>query len=181
MANYYPSYAWNSLYGIIQQWEAFGVFTVLLPLVLVFTIVFAILEKINLFHNRGVNLLIALVIGFFTVSNPYVGAFFMNFFANIGIGIAIIIGLVVLLGVSLKPDTDSWRWIFSIFGGVIFLVVLARSGVFETVVGNNFWYWFQANSAIVIIFIFVGLMVAAVLIGSIAAQKKSNIQIPMGR
>jgi len=166
---YYGSFAWTNLYGVLQQWEQFGVFTVLFPLILVFAIVFAILEKIDLFKNRGVHLLIALVIGFFTVSNPYVSGFFMYFFSNLGLGIAILLGLIILLGVALKPGEKTWGWIFGIFGGTIFLFVLVRSGLLGWMLGENFWYWFQANSVLVILLLIVAAMIGIVMM---ATKKK---------
>ncbi|UZE93806.1 MAG: hypothetical protein IB618_03500 [Candidatus Pacearchaeota archaeon] len=168
-------YAWTDLYGIIQQWEAFGVFTILFPLVLVFAVVFAILEKVDLFKNRGVHLLIALIIGFFTVSNPYVGGFFMYFFSNLGIGVAIMLALIVLLGIALKPGEQAWKVIFGIVGGAVFLVILARSGTFKWIFGENFWYWIQANSALVVVAIVVILMIVAVMTGVKKAQVKGKI------
>ena len=169
MDGYYGSFAWTNLYGVLQQWEQFGVFTVLFPLILVFAIVFAILEKIDLFKNRGVHLLVALVIGFFTVSNPYVSGFFMYFFSNLGLGIAILLGLIILLGISLKPDEGTWKWIFTIFGGVIFLFVLVRSGLLKWMIGENFWYWFQANSALVVL-----LLIVAAMVGVVVMTAKKN-------
>ncbi len=159
----YGSFAWTNLYGVIQQWEQFGVFTILFPLILVFAVVFAILEKVDLFKNRGVHLLVALIIGFFTVSNPYVSGFFMYFFSNLGLGVAILLGLIILLGVALKPTENTWKWIFGIFGGVIFLFVLARSGLLRMMLGEGFWYWFQANSAMVILLLVVAAMIGIVM------------------
>lgn len=174
MVNGYSDFGWTALYGVIQQWEQFGVFTVLFPFILIFAIVFAILEKIKLFDNRGVNLIIALILGFFTVSNPYVGGFFMYFFSNLAIGIAIMLALIILLGVALKPGDKSWMWIFSLAGGAIFLVVMARSGVFKMIFGEGFWFWLQRNSAVVIIFAIVALMVAIVFLGPLTNKIKGG-------
>ena len=162
---YYGFYSMEGFRGIMAQWAQFGVFDILLPLILVFAVVFAILEKINLFRNRGVHLVIAVVIGFFTVSNPYISGFFMYLFSNLGLGVAILLGLIVLLGVALQPNTKTWSWIFGIAGGLIFLVVLGRSGAFSMMFGSNFGYWIQANSALVFVFVIIAIMIIAVLVG----------------
>lgn len=162
---YYGGFGWTSLYGVLQQWEQFGVFTVLFPLVLIFSVVFAILEKINIFNNRGVNLLVALVIGFFTVSNPYVSGFFMYFFSNVGLAIAIMVALMVLIGVAINPDDKTWKSIFLVAGVSLFFIVLGRSGAFKMLFGEGLAYWLQANSAIVVLLLVITFMIVAVMIG----------------
>jgi hypothetical protein len=177
----YSGYGFSGGYGawqtLMDQWSNYGVFTVLLPLVLVFAVVFAILERINLFKNRGVHLLIALVIGFFTISNPYISSLFMYLFANVGFGIAILIALVVLIGLAIKPDTKAWGWIFGIMGGVIFLAVLGReaypggpSGL-RFIVGDAFWNWIQMNSAMVTILVIIAIAVIAVIAAGKTEEK----------
>ncbi|MCL6500488.1 MAG: hypothetical protein K6T16_00440 [Candidatus Pacearchaeota archaeon] len=177
---YYGGFGWTSLYGVLQQWESFGVFTVLFPLVLIFSVVFAILEKINIFNNRGVNLLVALVIGFFTVSNPYVGGFFMYFFSNIGLAVAIIIALIVLIGVAIQPEDKTWKNIFLVVGLALFLIVLGRSGAFKVLFGEAFGYWLQANSAVVVLMFIVVLMIVAVMMGFKKAGGTIGKIVPTG-
>jgi len=161
----YYGYSMEGFRSVIAQWSQFGVFDILLPLILIFAVVFAILEKINIFKNRGVNLLIAMVVGFFTISNPYVSGFFMYLFSNLGLGIAIMLALIILLGVALKPDEATWKWVFGIVGGIIFLIVLAKSGAFQVLLGDQFVFWLQQNSAFSILIVFVILAVIAVLTG----------------
>ncbi len=170
MDMFIPSY--GSGYGawanVMAQWENFGVFTILLPFILVFAVVFAILERIELFKdNRGVNILIALVIGFFTISNPYVSYFFRYIFGNLAWGIAIMIAVVILLGLTLKPEETTWKWIFGILAAVLFLSMMSkpmadgRTGL-QFLFGDSLWYWVQANSAMVVIGLFVAFAVMAI-------------------
>lgn len=156
----YMGYGWGSFQQLMQAWTNLGVFTVLLPLLLIFTIVFAILEKVNLFNNRGVHLIIALVIGFFTISNPYVSGFFMYLFSNLALGIAILLCLLVLVGIALKDEEGAGTWLFGIAGFVLFIFVLARSGALRILIGEELLYWLKMNIALVIIVL--------VIIGAIA-------------
>lgn len=170
MDMFIPSY--GSGYGawanVMAQWENFGVFTILLPFILVFAVVFAILERIALFKdNRGVNILIAIVIGFFTISNPYVSYFFRYIFGNLAWGIAIMIAVVILLGLTLKPEETTWKWIFGVLAAVLFLSMMSKpmadgkSGL-QFLFGDSLWYWIQANSAMVVIGLFVAFAVMAI-------------------
>lgn len=171
MVDAYYGYSMEGFRQVVAQWSQYGVFDILLPLILVFAVVFAILQKINIFNNKGVDMVIALVIGFFTISNPYVSGFFMYLFSNLGLGIAIMLVLIILLGVALKPDTPTWMWIFGLVGGVIFLIVLGRSGAFTVLFGAGFPYWLQQNASLIIIGVVVVLMIGAVMV----ATKKEGI------
>lgn len=184
MDGYIPSYGFG--YGawaqVMAQWEQLGVFTVLLPFVLIFAVVYAILERIELFKNRGVHMLIALVVGFFTISNPAVSYFFMYLFGNLAWGIGILIAVVILIGLAIKPDTAEWRNIFIFLGIAIFLAILAKptplgtSGL-QFIVGDGLWYWVQNNTAIVVL----GLVIVAVLFAVVRAGKgeEKEMKIPV--
>jgi len=166
MADVFYSPFSGGFYSLIEQWQQFGVFTVLLPLILVFAIVFAILEKINILNNRGVHLVIALAVGFFTVSNPYVSSFFLPLFSNLGLGIAIVLVLVILVGIAVKPDNKSFKWIFGIVGGIIFLVILGRTGMFQYMFGQNVGLWISMNSSWLVLIIFLVLVAVGVMVGA---------------
>ncbi|MGB9707945.1 MAG: hypothetical protein ACPLXC_01290 [Candidatus Pacearchaeota archaeon] len=167
----YYGFGMSAFRDVLEQWASFGVFDVLLPLLLVFVLVFAILEKISIFNNRGVNLIIALVLAFFAVTNPYVSVFFMYLFSNLAIGIAILLVMIVLLGVSLEPGKDTWNWVFGIGGLVLLLIVLAKAGFFNYALGSNVWYWMQQNAAsLILLLIVVGVVVF--LLVSVKNEKK---------
>lgn len=101
-AGYY-GWGWTGFREIIMQWQQIGVFDVVLPLLLVFTVVYAILDKIGILgDNKAINIIISLVLAFFAVSNVYVSGFFMYLFSYTGIGIAILLAAVVLLGLFAK-------------------------------------------------------------------------------
>lgn len=180
---YFPTY--GPWYDLMQTWSQYGVFTVLLPLILVFAVVFAILERIKLFRNSGVHMLIALVIGFFTISNPTVSGFFMYLFGNLAWGIAILVAVVILVGLAIKPEENTWRRLFIWIGAILLLAILAKptpwgqSG-FRFIFGDAFWNWIQNNMPMVIIFVLlIGAVFAVVAAGRKEAEKE--IKIPAGR
>ncbi|MEM4153100.1 MAG: hypothetical protein QXK80_03230 [Candidatus Pacearchaeota archaeon] len=161
---------------VIEQWAQFGLFDVLLPLLLVFTLVFAILEKINIFKNRGVHLVISLVLAFFAITNPVVSVFFMYLFSNLAIGVAIILAMIVLVGFALKPEGDTWQWVFGIGGAFLLLIALAKSGFFTYVFGPNAWYWMQQNASWMILLIIIALAVIGVVVG-VGGEKGKSFKI----
>ncbi len=174
-------YGWYGTQGfreIIAQWAQFGVFDILLPILLIFAVVFAILEKINLLKNQGVHLIIALVIGIYTISNPIISGFFLYLFSNLALGVAILLCLIVLLGIAIKPGGGTWKGIFTIGGIFIFLIVLAKSGAFQMLFGQNIGYWIQINSAILLLVLFIVLGVVFVLKG--VKQEKEGFKVTPG-
>ncbi len=169
----YYGFGMSAFRDVIEQWARFGVFDVLLPLLLVFVLVFAILEKINVFKNRGVNLVIALVLGFFAVTNPYVSVFFMYLFSNLAIGIAILLVMVVLLGIALQPEEETWKWVFGVGGFILLLIVLAKAGFFGYALGPNAFYWMQQNAAsLILLLVVIGVVVF--LLASVKGEKNHS-------
>lgn len=183
---YFPGY--GPWYELMTVWNNYGVFTVLLPLVLVFAVVFAILERIQLFKNSGVHMLIAIVIGFFTISNPSVSLFFMYLFQNLGWAIAILVAIIILIGLAIKPEEDTWRNIFMGVGGVLFLAILGRqtpvlggrSGL-QYIFGDQIWYWVQTNMPMVIILAILAICIFAVVKAGKGETPQQAAQIPVRR
>ena len=66
--------AYSQLQAYITQFENFGLFDVALPFLLIFTLFFAILEKISLFgkDKTNINVIVSLVIAFFVIRTPLV-------------------------------------------------------------------------------------------------------------
>lgn len=173
---YYPSF--TVLSSLLNQWQQFGVFTVVMPLILIFAVIYAILEKANLFKNRGVHMIIALAVAFFTVSNPFISSYFLPLFSNLGLGIAILLVFIVLLGFILPEDETkrkTFYTIFGILGGILFLFVIGKAGIFNALFGDGFNLWISQNAAWIIIFVFVALMIGAVLMfGNNSHKKKTH-------
>jgi len=178
MATYYPSF--TVLSSLLDQWQQFGVFTVVMPLILIFAVIYAILEKADLFKNRGVHMIIALAVAFFTVSNPFISSYFLPLFSNLGLGIAILLVFIVLLGFILPQDEKkrgTFYTIFGILGGILFLFVIGKAGIFTALFGGGFEIFIRQNAAWIVIFVFVALMIGAVLMFGNDAKKKKTVTI----
>ena len=69
----------------------------MLPFLLVFAVVFGILIQMNIFgKNRGINVIIALVIGFLAVRSPFFTQFYSEIFPRLGVGIVILLSILIL-------------------------------------------------------------------------------------
>jgi di/tricarboxylate transporter len=100
----------------------------------------------------------------------------MPLFSNLGLGVAILLVFLVLIGLAIKPEDKSWPYLFGIVGGIIFIVILARTGGLRLIFGDNIQYWLQQNSAWMILFVFLILIGVAVVVG--VRKEENDIRIP---
>lgn len=174
---YYPYYGFNGFEEVLMQWEQLGVFDILLPLLLIFTVVYAILDRTKIFgkDKTAINAITAIVIAVLSINNIYVMSFFKILFAQVALGIALLIAAVLMTGLLVGKKAHGWRVIITIFGFIIFIWMFSRAadeyqryyGVFAFGLFTSDW-WMQ-NASWMILLAFIVIVVAAVIAGS---QKK---------
>lgn len=90
---------------------------------IMYAIGFAILEKVHFLgeERRGVRLIIALVIAYFTASSAISTALLGNLFPNVGIAMLVLLSFLIVAGFLLP---DKFRENLP-FGGIVTLITLA--------------------------------------------------------
>lgn len=165
---------------ILQQWADFGIFFYVLPFLLIFAIVFAILQKMNIFgkgeeDKRGINAIIALTIALLSLQFDTVPIFFQIIFPKVGVGLSILLAAMVLTGLFVDFEKDGKRTgaslILFIIGGIIFIVILLQSFSDFSWWTGSFW---QNNIGAIILGIFVVVIVLVV----VNSGKKSKTPLP---
>ncbi len=118
--------AFGSMADILFQWETMGVFDFALPFLLVFVIVYGILTSTKFFGDKnGVYVIIALVIGLMALRYDYFfSAFLSELFPRLGVGLAILLTILILVGVFIGDKDNYWRYILMAIGAVIAIAVL---------------------------------------------------------
>lgn len=107
----------------IKFMEAYGFYDVVLPFLLVFTILFATLQKIGIFgkESKRYNLLISAVISFMFVAATNLVKTLNEYLPIIGLVLALFLGLMLLLGMfGIKGENQGTKilgWVIT--GGVI--------------------------------------------------------------
>src|SRR3989344_436567 len=102
---------YSSLQDIFYQWEYMGVFDYILPFLLVFAVVFGILSSTKfLGKNNAVYVIIAIVIGLLALRwQFFFSTFLAEIFPRLGIGLAVILTLLILVGMFIAEDeTRYW-------------------------------------------------------------------------
>lgn len=151
------------LQTLIGYWQDLGVFSVALPFLLIFTVVFAVLQKAHIFgDDKKVHAIIALVVGLISVTNEFVMAKINAFLPNVSLLIVIILMFLLLLG-SLAPGavaTIAGGWAMGI-AGVFVLWALIADFVGPNVGLSNWWYGFSNEAKATAIFIAIIVAVVA--------------------
>jgi len=113
---------------VLNTWAQMGVFAYVLPFLLIFALVYGILIKTNILgDNKGVNATIALAVGLLALQFDYVSGFYASIFPYAGMGLAVLLVALVLLGLVGGGSGMTVNWIWLGLGTVIFLFVLFRT------------------------------------------------------
>ncbi|MEK6819683.1 MAG: hypothetical protein AABY03_00605 [Nanoarchaeota archaeon] len=132
----------GSFGNVLSQWEQLGVFTYVLPFLLIFALIFGILQRVAVFKsgdepNKGINAIIAVATALMALQFNFVPLFFSDIFPKLGVGLAVILVGIIVTGMF----TDSnWTWIGTALGAVVFFVIMGNSFEFGT---TSFWFWIQ--------------------------------------
>jgi hypothetical protein len=144
---------------LLAYMEQAGFFAYVLPFLLIFALVFGILTRTQIFKkNKAVNAIISLVVGLLALQFNFVPLFFSEIFPRLGIGLAIILALLILVGLFMPSEKQAWtNWLLLIAGFVVFVVVLVRTFGWLGWGGFSLWYynWPQI--------IFVALIIGAII------------------
>jgi|TARA_B100001971_G_C18246774_1_gene574863 hypothetical protein len=118
-----------NLTDILNNLADYGVFAYLLPFLLIFAVVFGILEKAGILgKNRGVHATIALAIGLLALQFDYVSTFFASIFPYAGIGIAVVLVALILMGLITSGEKSHWaKYIWFGIGAIAFIAVVWTS------------------------------------------------------
>ena len=83
---------------LLQEWESIGIFDYVLPFLIIFSLIYAVLTSTNLFgkKNKPVYVLIAVAIGLMALRVGYVQQFFAEVFPRLGVGLAILLVVIIL-------------------------------------------------------------------------------------
>ena len=168
----YGFFSGGTVGNIFAQWQALGVFSYILPFLLIFALIFVILSNIKIFKdNKGVNVVIALSVSLMSLQFDFVSRFFAEIFPNFGIALAVILVFVIIGGLFFDPESSIFKWFFAILGLVVGAIVVFKAfSAYSWYSGSYFW---SANwHSILLVVIVVGAIIA-IIAGS--SKSKPNI------
>ena len=147
----------------LSQLDQVGFFQFLLPFLLIFALVFGILNQIHLFKdNKSINAIIALVVGLMALQFPLVPQFFSEIFPRLGVALSILLVILILVGIFIDPRKGGIGWTFLGIGAIITIIVLVQTA---GAVGWSAGYWWYDNWPLVAGAVFI-LIIIAVIVGA---------------
>ncbi len=143
---------------MLSDLESMGFYEVLLPFLLIFTIIFAILQKIKLFgeNSKNVNIVIAVIIAFFVVRVPSIVGVMTQFLPKVSVIVLVLLMFLLIVGIfGAKGEKMSGGWLF--IGMIIGLVGLLWSIISSIpAISLPTWLRFTGDDVKVIVAIAVG-------------------------
>jgi len=119
---------------IFTQWQSIGIYEYLLPILLIFAVIFGILETTKVLgKHKGINVIIAVIIALMSVgySNTLgysLGQFLQDLFPRLGIGLAVLLSLLILIGLFVSEDDRKyWLWGLGAIGAIIAIIVVTKT------------------------------------------------------
>lgn len=129
--------------NILNQW---GIFSYVIPFLLIFAVIFAILQKSRILgDNQGVGVIVAASVGLLALQFDFVSKFFAIIFPRFGIGISIFIVLIIMIGFFFPEGNPEGggKWIGWVVG--VGVAVWSLSAWDQWSGSSGFGGWFVEN------------------------------------
>ncbi|MEK6941020.1 MAG: hypothetical protein AABW49_03920 [Nanoarchaeota archaeon] len=136
--------ATTELGGFIRNLEEFGIYEVALPFLLVFTIIFAILQKSKILGEsvdkhpiKNLNVVISLVMAFFFVRNENLVTIVNRFLPNVSLFMVVILMFLLLIGLVYGSEYKGLGGAFLFIGAILSVVFIIWSLSSDSLGKNN--------------------------------------------
>ena len=149
----------RNITDVLNIWNEIGVFSYVLPFILIFAIVFSILDKSKILEtdasnkNRPMLAIISVAVGLLSLQFDFVSEFFAVLFPRFGMGIAILLTVMIFIaftgqGLLNRDEKDeTWRKFMNAAGWVVGISIifwsLSEWDMWSSTGG--FGYWFADN------------------------------------
>ena len=169
--------------NILAQWQAAGVFSYVLPFLLIFALTFGLLIRIGLFTtktkegiegpNKSINAIIALSVALMALQFDFVSVFFSEIFPRFGVALSIILVIIILGGLFMPLNAKGFNWVLILVVMVIIGIVVFQS--LESF-GYNAGYWWRNNLGSLLGWaVLIGLIIAVVAGSTSSSPDSSNL------
>jgi len=141
---------------LVNGLSQIGFFRYWLPILLVFALVYGILLKIKIFEKNAINGIISLVVSLLAVlTNDFVPAFFAEIFPRLGIGLAVVLVVLIILGLFMPNQPWMGYVLFGIAAITVIAILLQSSAQFTNLpvvpwLSEN-WTWIFALIFVIIV------------------------------
>lgn len=134
---------------VLNIWNEIGVFSYVIPFLLIFAVVFAILKKTKILgdDNDGILAIISVALGLLSLQFDFVSEFFAIIFPRFGIGLSLFLVFLIFVGFFMKGDgSDMFKkmgWMGYVIGIGVMIWALSEWDKWNNFGG--FGGWFSEN------------------------------------
>lgn len=161
----------TTITSVLNIWNEMGVFSYVIPFLLIFAIVYAILDKTKILggENRGILAIISVSVGLLALQFDFVSEFFALVFPRFGIGLSLFLVLLIFVGFFFPKTNDGSKgqWIGIVIG--VGVVIWALSSWQEWTNYDGFGGWFSENIWVLVV---LGIIIAIIAIVSKKGKDK---------
>ena len=150
----------TTITDVLNIWNEIGVFSYMVPFLLLFAVIFAILEKSKILgENKTIMSIVSASIGLLSLQFDFVSEFFAVIFPRFGIGISIFLVLLIMIGFFFPDDKENknTQWIGWVVGVGVVVWALSEWDQWNDSLG--FGGWFGENIWAIIV---LGVLVAII-------------------
>ena len=119
----------GSIIDILFQLENLGFFDFILPFLLMFAVVYGILQYMKIFgEDKAVHIIIAVVLGLISIRLPFYSQFLTEISPRLAIGLIVLLSLLILVGMFIPNQSrGSLGYVLFAVGAVIFIIIAAQT------------------------------------------------------
>jgi hypothetical protein len=166
--------------SMVHDLEGTGFYEVVLPFLLIFTVIFAVLEKAKIFgqNSRRFNGVIALVSGFLMIRNDMLVEFMNDIIARFSVVLVVILAFLIIFGIF-GSKTEQWGKGFFAFFVIIALIagiwILAdRMGYYDITGETDFETFLEDHGGKLLIVCLFLLFLGIIFLGGNGAGNSGN-------
>ena len=119
----------GSIIDILFQLENLGFFDFILPFLLMFAVVYGILQYMKIFgEDKAVHIIIAVALGLIAIRLPFYSQFLTEISPRLAIGLIVLLALLILVGMFVPNQSrGTLGWILFAVGAVIFIIIATQT------------------------------------------------------
>lgn len=111
--------------SMFAQWQSIGVFTYVLPFLLIFAIVYSVLSATRIFKgNNRISAIVSLAVALLALQFQVVSIFFAEIFPRMGVAISVILVIVILVSFFKDPTDPSSGWVNTVLGIIVAIILI---------------------------------------------------------
>ena len=174
----YGFFGGGEISTLLMQFEQMGVFSYLLPFLVIFALVFGLISQMKLFHeNKSIPPIIALVVALMALQFDLVPRFFAEVFPRLGVGLVVLLVILILIGLVSPKDASS---IYLVYGAMIVVAVYILVDVAEAMNSPLADLWYQWRGTIIFVTVFLLIVVFMINLNKTKQEKTTFDEIKTG-